>query len=178
MSDYTSDQMATAIADGSSRDTIIITMVSTHEYSLNSATKRYAELAKELEIPTGKQSRREDVMAAIPEDISLINASAEELSTMADQFAEQFGIKAKTVHSYFKSVYEEAGAAYPQVGSESEAILDWLTANDECEKEEFETFMRTAGKNGSPRSASNVNEYWKGMTLHRRIMAKMASMEE
>ena len=168
MAEYTATTMATAIEAGTARDTIIITMVSDHGHSLNSATKLYAELAKELGVATGKQSRQAEAMPMLTTDAPM---SAADIADECDGVASNLGIKSKTVQGYLHTHYDEQGWDWPAVGSESEAILDWLTANHECSKEDFESFMRTAGKDGAPRSSSNVNEYWKGMTLHRRITA-------
>ena len=116
---------------------------------------------------TGKVSRRDDAIKLYTMDEA---HTATEISDQVASIAEQLGVTVKTVTGYIKDAYEEQTWDFPAVGSESEAILDWLVANSDCSKEQFAKFMRTAGKDGKPRSNSNVNEYWKGMTLHRRIV--------
>lgn len=170
MADYTATQMADAVSLDTTRDMIIMDMFSNHGYTLNGATKRFAELAKELGIATGKASRQADAMAMLTTDAPM---SAADIKDECDGVANNLGIKPTTVQGYLKMHYEAQDWNWPAVGSESEAILDWLTDNHECGKAAFEVFMRTAGKDGAPRSSSNVNEYWKGMILHRRIMAKL-----
>jgi hypothetical protein len=172
MTDFTKEHMQAHVDANASRDTIIIDMVSTHGYTLNKATKRFAELAKELGIQTGRGSRKAEALALIGELDG--TADAEGLSNTCKDVADELGITAQTVQGYVKEVYEKNGWHFPVVGSASEAILNWLVKNHECSKEEFTKFMSTAGEDGTARSSSNTNEYWKGMILHRRIMAKLA----
>lgn len=172
MAIYTAALLEEAVAHGTTRDMVIIDMVSNHDYSLNSATKLYAELAKDLGIATGKKSRKDE---AIPLLNTSSPMSADDIRDECDGVANTLGITSKTVQGYLKEIYELNDWHWPAVGSASEAILDWLTANHECNKEQFEKFMATASDNGTKRSQSNINEYWKGMTLHRRITAKLAA---
>lgn len=173
MSEFTKDHMAAAIDAEQGRDLIITDMVINHEYSLNAATKRYAELAKEAGIATGRTSRRKEALEQL--DISA-PLSADEIGDMCTGVAHKLGITAKTVAGYLKEYYEAKDWHWPAAGSASEAILDWLVAHNECTKEQFEGFMATAAEDGGKRSQSNINEYWKGMTLHRRII-KLQSVQ-
>jgi hypothetical protein len=163
-------RMADAINAGNDRDACIIDVVSECKISLNAATRIYAEVAKSLGVTraTGKARALEmmdlDGTSDAPGLANTLVATAKDMD-MAES----------TIRGYAKDAYEDAGWDWPLAGRASDGILNWLVDNHECTKKQFEAFMATAAQDGGKRSQSNINEYWKGMELHRRITAALAT---
>lgn len=167
---YTLDQMVEAHGEGTSRDDIIVAMIGSG-MTLNKAVQTYAAYAKEAGIETGKRSRKPEALELIGELDG--TETAVDLGERITKVVEQLGVTKDTARGYIKGVYETNDWTMPAVGSASEEMLEWLVENHDCTQDEFKTFASGLG-----RSSSNINEYWKGMTLHRRILAKLEAEAE
>lgn len=165
MSHY--DFIVSSQAAGDSRDAIIISLVSEYGLSLNAATRAYADAAKAEGWTTGRESHKDAAIATLTItygsdwDAAAVKAAVVEL-------AAEYGVAESTARDYCRAYSEVLDVPHP-VEDPRKAMFDWLVENAAtAEKADFVAF---AGEGGLGRSASNVNEYWKGLELHRAILA-------
>jgi hypothetical protein len=167
MTDHT-DRIVEMHESGESRDTIIVTLVG-DGLTLNAATKAYGAVAKALGWATARVSHKEAAMEYLhgwlvqPSDWDAVA-----VKHVVIDLCDRFGVAESTARDYCRAFSEEIGVPYP-VEDPRKAMFDWLVEHAAtATKEEFVAF---AGPDGLGRSASNVNEYWKGLELHRAILA-------
>lgn len=148
-----------------SRDATIIALVSEHGMSLNAATKAYGEVAKAEGWTKALVSHKDAAL----EMLETAYGTAWDAQTVKDaviELAAEFGVAESTARDYCKAYSEALGVTHPILDPRA-AMFDWLVANAEYgTKAEFKEFAKDLG-----RSDSNINEYWKGMELHRAILA-------
>ncbi len=163
MTTYT-DTIATLIDQDQSRDQIIITLVTDHGCSLNKATKEYATYAKDNGLTTAATSHKQvalDWMEASYAEVWDHETVVEAIL----KIQERYDVAESTARDYTKAYSELLGVEHPTLNPR-QAMFDYLVANSDCTKDEFKAFATDLG-----RSPSNINEYWKGMELHRAIVA-------
>jgi hypothetical protein len=163
LTDTIRDAIATAYAvDGSTRDAIIVGLVTGHKLTLNAATKAYAEWAKEEGIAPTLTSHKTEALAELREQFDAGSWDHKAVQDMVIVLADQYGIAESTARDYCKAYSEELGVAHP-VQNPREAIFEWFkNAGDDASKESFMKFA----VDHLGRSQSNANEYWKGYELH------------
>ena len=148
---------------GASRDTAIITLMTEQEITLNMATNIWGEYARDNGLTSAKVSHKADALRYLDDTYS----EDWTVQTVADAVVEmvaEYGIAESTARDYCKAYSEQLGCTHP-VANPRAAMFDYLVANSECTKAEFKEFAQDLG-----RSDSNINEYWKGMELHRAIL--------
>jgi hypothetical protein len=155
--------------DGSSRDAIIIILVTEFGISINAATKAYAAVAKAQGWTTAIVSHKADALIGLGDVYPTADFwDAQAVKDAIVDMAANYGIAESTARDYAKAYSELLGVDHPVLDPRA-AMFAWLVENAEYgTKAEFKEF---AGQDGLGRSDSNVNEYWKGMELHRAIVA-------
>ena len=157
-----------AQAAGDSRDAIIIRLVTEEAITINAATKAYAAVAKAEGWTTGRESHKDAVMLMLGEQFPLSHWDVQAVKDVIVDIVADYGVAESTARDYCKAYSDLLGCEHPVLDPRA-AMFDWLVANaTDGTKDEFKAF---AGKDGLGRSDSNVNEYWKGMELHRAILA-------
>ena len=158
--------------DAMTRDQIIMDLVTTHGKTLNAATKLYVKLKKDAGLAVGIVSHKADAFKLLG-DLNL--ADVIEPKPLVDQLCVEFGVKPDTAMNYIRAYAEETGRTV-KLQAASEAILDWIvthapTVDDDAAWDEFDAefkdWMTEQGK-----SPSNINEYRKGIRLHRMLVAR------
>ena len=156
---------------GDTRDQIIIGLVSDHGLTLNAATRAYADTAKAEGWSTGRTSHKDAALLLLGARYPIVTATGE--GWAAEQVAEavidlvaEYAIAESTARDYCRAYSELLGVDHPVLDPRAQ-MFAWLVANAESgTKAEFKEFATELG-----RSPSNINEYWKGMELHRAILA-------
>ncbi len=165
LTDATRDRIAGLYTDGKSRDEIIVKLVTTGEkFSLNKATKAYAEWAKEEGIAPVLTSHKDAALTELREQFDADSWDAKAVTDMVIVLADQFGVAESTARDYCKAYSEELGVTHP-VLNPREAIFEWFATHEAAGDVTKESFMAYATKE-LERSQSNANEYWKGYELH------------
>jgi len=160
--------IASIIDTGADRDTAIITLMTEQSITLNMATNIYAEYARDNGLTTAKVSHKAEALNYI-EGIYLDDEwDVKAVSDMVIDIVSKFGVAESTARDYCKAYSEQLGVQHP-VANPRAAMFDYLVANPDCTKAEFKEFAQDLG-----RSDSNINEYWKGMELHRAIVEAQA----
>ena len=155
-----------AQAASQSRDQIIITLVTEHGLSISKASNLYAKVAKAEGWVTGAVSHKDEALADLHNDYDTRNWDAKAVKAAVVDLQDRYSIAESTARDYCKAFSEELGVAYP-VEDPREAMFAWLIEHSEDgTKEEFKAYCKDLG-----RSDSNINEYWKGLELHRAIIA-------
>lgn len=157
-------------AAGSSRDEIIVDLVTTQGMSLNAATRAYQDTAK----AEGWSARPESKKAAVLDALAELYAEQDwTYERMADALAElqgdpetleplAYGLSEGTARDYLKAYAQERGVPHPTRDPRA-AIYEWFAEQgDEADKDAFMAYA----VDGLGRSRSNANEYWKGYELH------------
>jgi hypothetical protein len=147
-----------------SRDAIIVTLVTEHKLSLNAATKAYAEVAKLEGWTKALTSFKEEALAWL--EMNVTEWTAETVKAAVVDLAAEFDVAESTARDYCKAYSEQLEVTHPVLDPRA-AMFSWLVANAaEGTKAEFKEYAKELG-----RSDSNINEYWKGLELHRAILA-------
>jgi hypothetical protein len=153
-----------------SRDEIILAMVGTG-MSLNKATKEYVKGKKEAGLSTGVTSYKTEAF----EYLDTLDLSGEvDVAPLIEHLTVTHGVKPDTARNYVMAHGEENGYTVKSKLA-SEAILDWIVDNAPLDAGGdwdgfdlmFKDWMTDQGK-----SASNINEYRKGIRLHRALLAR------
>ena len=151
-----------------SRDQIIIILVTDEGISINAATKAYAAVAKAEGWTTALVSHKDAALLWLGDTYGPADWTATGVRDLIIVMADKYGIAESTARDYAKAYSELLGVDHPVLDPRA-AMFTWLVANAEtATKAEFKAF---AGQDGLGRSDSNVNEYWKGLELHRAILA-------
>jgi len=157
-------KIAAAVAADQSRDQIIIGLVSEDGLSLNKATNEYAAYAKANGLTTTVVSHKAEAKIWLSETVDVWDHEA--VSGAVIDLQDRYDIAESTARDYTKAYSESLGVIHPTLNPRT-AMFDWLVANAEKgTKAEFKEYAKGLG-----RSDSNINEYWKGMELHRAILS-------
>ena len=160
------DRIIEMQTSGESRDAIIITLVTEEGMTLNAAEKAYTAVARAEGWTRSITSHKQAALDWLADNADDWDAAA--VKDAVIDLAEKFGVAESTARDYCKAYSKMLGVDHP-TEDPRQAMFDWLVANAEtATKDEFKAF---AGKGGLGRSDSNVNEYWKGLELHRAILA-------
>jgi hypothetical protein len=161
------DAVVAAHDAGNTRDQTIIALVGDHGLSLNAATKAYATVAKSEGWVTALVSHKDAALDRLAEAYGS-DWTAEDVRAAVIDLTDWFSIAESTARDYAKAYSELLGVDHPVIDPRA-AMFEWLVTNSAtATKAEFIAY---AGPNGLGRSVSNVNEYWKGLELHRAILA-------
>lgn len=156
--------IAAIIDTGAERDTAIITLMTEQSITLNMATNVYAEYARDTGLTTAKVSHKAEALSDLAEEYG-DDWTVKSVANAVIDLVDSYGVAESTARDYCKAYSDQLGVAHP-ISNPRAAIFDYLVANPECTKAEFKEFAQGLG-----RSDSNINEYWKGMELHRAILA-------
>jgi len=168
MSISISDLIIAAHATDDTRDATIIMLVTEHSLSINAATKAYAAVAKAEGWTTALVSHKDAVLAMLAEQFPESQWDVRAVKDVIVDIVAEYGVAESTARDYCKAHSKSMGVDHP-VADPRTAMFTWLVENAAtATKDEFKAF---AGKDGLGRSDSNVNEYWKGLELHRAILA-------
>ena len=155
-----------AQAASQSRDQIIITLVTEHGLSISKASNLYAKVAKAEGWVTGAVSHKDEALADLHNDYTADTWDAKAVKAAVVDLQDRYGIAESTARDYCKAFSEELGVDYP-VEDPREAMFNWLIEHHlDGTKDDFKAYCKELG-----RSDSNINEYWKGLELHRAIIA-------
>lgn len=148
------------------RDQIIIQLVTEQGLSISKASNEYARVAKAEGWVTGQVSHKDEALAQLHTDYDADSWDAKAVKAAVVDLVDQFDIAESTARDYCKAFSEELGVEYP-VEDPRAAMFSWLIEHSEDgTKEDFKEYCKALG-----RSDSNINEYWKGLELHRAIIA-------
>ena len=155
--------ISTLLDQDQTRDAIIITLVTDHGITLNKATTEYATYAKDNGLTTVATSHKAAALEWIATEYSDWDHAA--VADAVIEIQARYNVAESTARDYTKAYSKLLDVTHPTLNPRA-AMFDYLVANPECDKEEFKAFAKDLG-----RSDSNINEYWKGMELHRAILA-------
>lgn len=167
----TTERLDTLLQEEATRDTMIITLVTEGKMTLNAATKAYGVWAKANGMVTTKVSHKESVMDLWRDDYpDGAGWTAQAVRDEAIEMASRFDIAESTVRDYAKAYSEELGVDYPVINPRT-AMFQWLKDHDGDEVIQMKADFKEYATEELGRSASNINEYWKGYELHLFLMA-------
>jgi hypothetical protein len=155
-----------------SRDAVILDLVGNHGLTLNAATKAYVELRKAAGLHTGVVSRKEEAFELLSEE------TGRELDPRfwLPRLQTELEVSEGAARDYLKAYADEHGLTVKS-GRQSDVVLDWIAAHapslDATDEawEAFDAKLVAWGK-AEGRSSSNVNEFRKGVRLHRMLISR------
>ncbi len=165
------DSIATLIADGATRDVVIITLVQEHGATLSKATSLYQAYAKEHGLSSASVSRKDDahdmLADAYPavEDWTVQAVRAAVVDLMAD-----LDVAESTARDYCKAYSKHLGVPHPSEDPRA-AMFAYLIEHGDLPYDELKAGFKAYATEVLGRSSSNVNEYWKGYDLHLALTA-------
>lgn len=160
------DRLDALLQEEATRDTMIITLVSEGNMTLNAATREYGKWAKANGMITTKVSHKGSVMDIWRDEYPDGNGwDSMAVKDEAVEMAAKFDIAESTVRDYAKAYSEELGVDYP-VTNPRTAMFQWLKDHDGDEVKQMKTDFVEYAEEELGRSRSNINEYWKGYELH------------
>lgn len=160
-----SNTIGTMLDNDSTRDAIIITLVTDHGISLNKATNEYATYARDNGLTTVSTSHKADALEWLDEQFQGDDWDHTAVTDSVVDLQARYNVAESTARDYTKAFSKMLGVQHPTLNPRA-AMFDYLVANPDTTKDEFKAFAKDLG-----RSDSNINEYWKGMELHRAIVA-------
>jgi hypothetical protein len=150
-------------AEGKSRDEIIIHLVVSEGITINKATAEYAKIAKEQGWTKAVVSHKESAVAHLTQTVT--DWTYEDMVSHAIQLVEMYGVTDSTARDYCKAYSKAQGIKHP-VRDDRALMFDFLLENAGMEYDELKAAFKAYAKDELGRSASNINEYWKGYDLH------------
>ncbi len=157
-----STTIKTLLDADATRDTVIITLVTDHKLTLNKATNEYATYARDNGLTTVATSHKQAALTWMA--VAYPTWDHADVMDAVIEIQAKFNVADSTARDYARAHSEILGVTHPTVNPRA-AMFDYLVANPDCDKAEFKAFAKDLG-----RSDSNINEYWKGMELHRAIV--------
>ena len=149
-------------ANGSTRDEIIIALVTQDGRSLNSATNAYAQFAKTNGLTKAIVSHKEDALEHLYGNYPMSHWDVQAVKDAVVELVAMFNVQESTARDYCKAYSKIHNIAHPTLNPRT-AIFEWFKEHDgTTDKKAFLDFA----VNGLGRSQSNANEYWKGYELH------------
>lgn len=157
-------RIAAAVADGRTRDEIIIELVQSQGISINRATREWAAYAKEAGLSVAVTSHKEEVLDWLADQGRewTVDAVRDAIVDIMDKWH----VVESTARDYCKAYSEFLGVPHPTLDPR-EAIFTWFIETENPTKEDFIAFA----VDGLKRSRCNANEYWKGYELHLALLA-------
>ena len=156
------NEIRALIEAGNGRDQVIITLVSEHGLSLNTAQDRWTTYARENGLTKAIVSRKAEALAWLSEQWDGYTVEPAAVQDAVVDLSEKFGVAESTARDYIKAYFKDLGQPVPAVDPRQQ-IFDWFKEQgDTADKDEFIDFA----VNVVGRSRSNANEYWKGYELH------------
>jgi hypothetical protein len=162
----------TGIANGDTRDTIIVTMVQ-KGCSLNSAQNWYKDFADKAGLTVARIGHKAEALEFIGGIKKLDLLDDKQRSKLKADLVEKFAVATSTANDYVKAYAKENGIELPTSGfganpEDQAKIYAWIEGNPNCEKEAFKAFME--GEMG--RGQGSIDETWRGIKLARHMAAK------
>jgi hypothetical protein len=162
--------IVSAHTDGSTRDQIIINLHTEHGLSLNAATRLYADTAKAEGWTSATVSHKESALAYLRDRYEASTWDSTAVSEMVIELSSEYEVAESTARDYTKAFSKAINVAHPTTDPRT-LMFQYLIDNasdmayDDL-KAGFKTYATDLG-----RSASNINEYWKGYDLHLALVA-------
>lgn len=158
------DTIATLLDQDQTRDQIIIHLATSEDISINMATNRYADYARENNLTAVVTSHKEEALEWLGQEF---DGQVWDHTAVRDAIVELqsiYSVAESTARDYTKAYSKSLGVTHPTFDPR-QAMFDYLKSNADCTKAEFKEFAKDLG-----RSDSNINEYWKCMEFHRMMV--------
>jgi hypothetical protein len=162
--------IADMVAASSTRDDIIVALHG-DGLTLNKSMKLYADYAREHGLTTATVSRKPEALTY------LAGACTDEAGWTAECIRDavidlqaEFDVAESTARDYCRAYTELMQWTYP-VTDPRTAMFEYLIEHAGDEYEELKVSFKLYATEELGRSASNVNEYWKGYDLHLALTA-------
>jgi len=163
--------IADYLAEGMSRDAVIIKLATDHGMTINKATNEYAAYAKEAGLTSSVTSHKDAALESLATGYQPENWTAKAVKDAILDLVELYGVAESTARDYCKAYSKQLGVDHP-VEDPRAAMFQYLVDHaPHMSYDELKAGFKAYAKDELGRSPSNINEYWKGYDLHLALMA-------
>jgi len=160
------------ITESTTREQFILDAVTVDGLSLNQADKAWLKARKEAGLHKPLVSRKDDAMKLLA---AMDLTSPLDTKALVDALMAELNVAEGTARDYIKAFAQARGLEVKQQ-AQSAPVMEWIAANaptvdDDTAWAEFDAALNQWGKDNG-RSQNNINEYRKGIKLHRMLIAR------